>query len=330
MATRPPEKPPEVTPLRISFRDKVMGLQNQSQQVKPVDLIASKQGSQPDEASSGEIIPQAVSHQAGSDGGEAAITPMNATEINGVDSGGTTELVHGEWLNVTRRRRQKPSTKGTKSHDGNGADYSAHNMFAALNLDNVPGQVSSEEGNAVMATQDVERGNDPKLLFRKKRPRVNWPTVPISKLIENAAKASAKFAEKIISKEAQVVSSKPINEPVTKLGRESHPGPNSNGGKSQGLISPIVVPQKHKPRGFNIQTAMNIEVVGPNHLRFLDDVVPTDLNSHAKKDSNLESGGNSITKCQSEPSGSISNDGQFDEEQAEEQQREVSTDVDMG
>ncbi|KAJ1388635.1 hypothetical protein SESBI_38975 [Sesbania bispinosa] len=296
MATRPPEKPPEVTPSRISFRDKVMGLQNQSQQVKPVDLIASKQGSQPDEARSGEIIPQAMSHQAGSDGGEAAITPMNATEINGVDSGGTTELVHGEWLNVTRRRRQKPSTKGTKSHDGNDADYSAHNMFAALNLGNVPGEVSSEEGNAVVATQDVERGNDPKLLFRKKRPRVNQPTVPISKLIENATKASAKFAKKIISKEAQAVS----------------------------------MPQKHKPRGFNIQTAMNIEVVGPNHLRFLDDVVPPDLNSHAKKDSNLESGGNSITKCQSEPSGSISNDGQFDEEQAEEQQREVSTDVDMG
>ncbi|KAJ1380276.1 ATP-dependent chaperone ClpB [Sesbania bispinosa] len=75
---------------------------------------------------------------------------------------------------------------------------------------------------------------------------------------------------------------------------------------------------------------MNIEVVGPNQLRFLDDAVPPYLNSHAKKDSKLESSGNSITQCQSEPSGSISNDGQLDEEQAEDQQREVSTDVDMG
>ncbi|KAJ1380958.1 hypothetical protein SESBI_45614, partial [Sesbania bispinosa] len=100
--------------------------------------------------------------------------------------------------------------------------------------------------------------------------------MPITKLIENVAKTRAQFEEISNSKEAHSARGRPIS------GSLSNSDLVTQAKSSKGGSHPLVLSksnhkhQENNAHALNIKTTMNIEVMGPNHLRLIDDVDPPD------------------------------------------------------
>ncbi|KAJ1375830.1 ABC transporter, partial [Sesbania bispinosa] len=117
-----------------------------------------------------------------------------------VDLEKSVDSLHGEWLNVTRKRRTKTVSKATNSQSAIVADIGANNMFAVLKGDNGD-NAKMIPSNGEIAPQVGQMGgsneSESKAVLHKKRPRVGHQgSVPIVKLLENASKARINMAER--------------------------------------------------------------------------------------------------------------------------------------
>ncbi|KAJ1423299.1 hypothetical protein SESBI_12509 [Sesbania bispinosa] len=165
--------------------------------------------------------------------------PNNMVNPSG-DDAGNAEL-HGDWLNVTRKRRGKTVNKTGSNHGRENIFYHAGNSFVVLGGAVNDGTTHNTWSIVTVPSKPVQ-GRQPKLGERKKRPRVGASSnLDISKLLDNATRALL-WAQ-----------------PVWGL---------------RGI--PTSKKSEQPPHLFNIRLAMNVEVLGPNHLRLLDEVEPPD------------------------------------------------------
>ncbi|KAJ1429167.1 hypothetical protein SESBI_08523 [Sesbania bispinosa] len=238
-ATRPPEKPPDVQSTKMSFRDKGKDINSQ-----PLSQ------SQPDAASGGD-----------GDGGGKSIV-VCAT----VDQEEKAHSTHGDWLNVTRRRRNKGSNKSAPTHGAVSKNPGSGNMFAALGKVRNLGPQVKEAPLVSDNKQKQAQVGEPNLLVRKKRPRVaNQPSVDIVHLFKNTTKARAELKDRDATSKAADSIGPSGSGPKSKL---QDGAPADRPSSSRMSPSPLLKPKSHD---FNIQSAMNIEVLGPNHLRIIDE-----------------------------------------------------------
>ncbi|KAJ1426149.1 hypothetical protein SESBI_10535 [Sesbania bispinosa] len=168
------------------------------------------------------------------------------------------ENLHGDWITVVKHKKQPKSRAKIPSKSGTHDDGSKQagkvtamgNKFDALNLENSVkvGHTSFPVGKGGPIDNGPSTVNK-KRLVRNKRPRANPPII-----------------------QPKICGAKPN----TSLDGTTYKSVVCGPGETSKPINPIAgkkviidTPQKSFP--FNIQTSMNVEVVGPNHLRLLDE-----------------------------------------------------------
>ncbi|KAJ1410877.1 hypothetical protein SESBI_21686 [Sesbania bispinosa] len=245
-ATCPLDKPSDGPSQPISFRDKVLGVCQVQHQQEYDDLLASQKGEE--SHGSGRVSSMEVK------GGGASVNDcVEDNCVPGVDSDGRAYSLHGNWLNVTRKKRGK-----------SGGCYK----------DNMVGSES------VIGEREQAQLLESKGRSRKKRPCMGQQSMlDVRKLLDNAAKARVHIADRVKTRVGmgsngvgtsglKNSSPEPIDDSRMRLGYPVNGSSWKHKSISKGARTPS--------HPFNISIAMNVEVIGPNHLRIVDDVEPPD------------------------------------------------------
>ncbi|KAJ1397839.1 hypothetical protein SESBI_31498 [Sesbania bispinosa] len=122
-------------------------------------------------------------------------------EDTGARSSPTTvsDNLHGEWLNVTRKKRNKLGTKSVRDQSGVKDAHRMRNSFQSLAANDDVARVTKDLHTdaspfIVTSSDNGPRQQESKIGARKKRPRVApTPIVDIHQLVQNASKGSLKF-----------------------------------------------------------------------------------------------------------------------------------------
>ncbi|KAJ1430752.1 Endonuclease/exonuclease/phosphatase superfamily [Sesbania bispinosa] len=168
------------------------------------------------------------------------------------------ENLHGDSITVVKHKKQPKSRAKIPSKSGTHDDGSKQagkvtamgNKFDALNLENSVkvGHTSFSVGKGGPIDNGPSTVNKKRLL-RNKRLRAEPPII-----------------------QPKIFGAKPH----TSLDSTAYKSVPSGPGETSKPINPIagkqvIIDAPHKSLPFNIQTSMNVEVVGPNHLRLLDE-----------------------------------------------------------
>ncbi|KAJ1403262.1 hypothetical protein SESBI_27410 [Sesbania bispinosa] len=166
------------------------------------------------------------------------------------------ENLHGDWIIVNKQRRKQKSRDKIDPKSGapdvvrnkKGKEVITGNKFDALKISDPANHVDVTFSSG---SKDKHKliSNGPKLLIRKKRPR-NEPPLIQPKIITDD-----KF-KPLLDKFRKAIESS--------LGETSQPKTST-----QELVKGERALGFHHP--FNIKSAMNVHVVGPNHLWFNDE-----------------------------------------------------------
>ncbi|KAJ1405656.1 Glycosyl transferase group 1 [Sesbania bispinosa] len=177
------------------------------------------------------------------------------------------EDLHGEWLVVQRKRRNQHGKSGGKnkndpssSHVTNDFGIASKAKYFATN------KTTNYAPPAYFVFNGSKSPNEPKLLIKKKRPRVSGPQeVSIEKLIENASKARANVKDRQRTIVGEGVSHGPT---VNKTAQQINT-PNLLVDSVQTDITKTHPPSQFD-RGKGILSAMDVKVISRNHLQFVD------------------------------------------------------------
>ncbi|KAJ1385541.1 hypothetical protein SESBI_41606 [Sesbania bispinosa] len=201
----PPEKPPDSSQPKISFRDKVLGDKVPPIQRPKVDLLAqnlpavgahggttSSQQRQPSTAAQG----GPTSSQQSSQSNGNIIINDNYVNFDSVVIAG--DACHGEWLVVTRKKRHDNNSKKNMANNINQKQESnSKYSFRVLadfseKHDHIP-IIKSDQRIKAQGDNSIPNQSKHQVFRKKKRPRVAPPTIDIAKLVENATKGKAKL-----------------------------------------------------------------------------------------------------------------------------------------
>ncbi|KAJ1432900.1 hypothetical protein SESBI_06442 [Sesbania bispinosa] len=189
-ATRPPDKPSEEPLKPLSFRDKVLGVQQPQVQHQDDESLQRGRVSSSEVNGGGTYV---------NDGTEANCVPRVELE------GGAYSL-HGEWLNVTRKKRGKSGGKSGSYQDVQKQVHALTNKFAALGMENNVGQDNMDGSVTVTGAKEQAQLFESKGGSRKKRSCMGQQsTIDVRKLLDNAAKDRVHMADRVTTRVAKGV-----------------------------------------------------------------------------------------------------------------------------
>ncbi|KAJ1418937.1 hypothetical protein SESBI_15542 [Sesbania bispinosa] len=195
---------------------------------------------------------------------------MVVSNVPRVDLEETSKSLHGDWLNVTRRKRGKSGIKAGHFQSGDKKDNGLNNQSAALDMDPNDENGKTSTSASIIAGVDQVYVQQARSWVRKKRPRMGQqPNVDVQKLLDNATKARVNMSERVTTRIEKGVDGLQIGAmQPNKLGSEikkTDEDKETSAGKEKKFDHP-----------FNICTTMNVEVVGPNRLRIMYEEEPPD------------------------------------------------------
>ncbi|KAJ1392942.1 hypothetical protein SESBI_35369 [Sesbania bispinosa] len=143
-------------------------------------------------------------------------TPKSTVEI---EDNSQQNFLHGEWLNVTRKKRNKNGNKPPLNHASQPGNWEFHNKFRSLvkevELVQITTCEAAEHQESASGGENIPNGsthNVAKFWARKKRPRMSPPQVDIHTLLDNASKSNPK----------QIYSVVPVNQGLNSLIKLKH------------------------------------------------------------------------------------------------------------